>query len=100
VILEQAVLQVKTGQGAAFEAAMDMAKNFIATAPGFRKMEVRPCIETQNRYLLLVWWDTLEAHTEGFRRSSEYEKWRATLHHFYEPFPVVEHYGAPLVAVG
>jgi heme-degrading monooxygenase HmoA len=44
---------------------------------------------------LLVWWDTLEAHTVGFRGSPEYQRWKALLHHFYQPFPSVEHY-APL----
>lgn len=49
-------------------------------------------------YLLLVEWDTLEAHTEGFRGSSEYLEWKALLHHFYDPFPVVEHFAPILVA--
>jgi heme-degrading monooxygenase HmoA len=39
-----------------------------------------------------VRWETLEDHTEGFRGSAEYQRWRALLHHFYDPFPVVEHY--------
>ena len=51
-----------------------------------------PCLENPHRYLLLVRWETLEAHTEGFRGSPEYQRWRALLHHFYEPFPTVEHY--------
>lgn len=49
-------------------------------------------LESQNLYLLLVEWQTLEDHTQGFRGSEEYEQWRALLHHFYEPFPVVEHF--------
>jgi heme-degrading monooxygenase HmoA len=59
-------------------------------------MEVRRCIETRNRYLLLVAWEKLEDHTVGFRQSARYQEWRALLHHFYEPFPIVEHYEAPL----
>ena len=46
---------------------------------------------------VLLRWDTLEAHTEGFRGSGRYKEWRAKLHHFYEPFPAVEHYGEPVV---
>jgi len=46
------------------------------------------------RYLLLVRWETLEAHTIGFRGSPAYAEWRALLHHFYEPFPTVEHFDA------
>lgn len=96
MILEVAVLNVRAGQSAAFEAAMASAKPLISVTPGFQRMEVRPCIESPDRYLLLVWWDTLEAHTEGFRRSDRYQAWRALLHHFYEPFPLVEHYAVPI----
>jgi heme-degrading monooxygenase HmoA len=45
-----------------------------------------------SRYLLLVSWERLEDHTEGFRKSPEYEEWRRLLHHFYDPFPTVEHF--------
>lgn len=96
MILEHAVLQVRPGQSAEFETAMKQARAFIAANPGFQRLEVRPCIETPDRYVLLVWWETLEAHTKGFRQSENYQKWRAALHHFYEPFPTVEHYGSPL----
>lgn len=96
MILEVAVLNVRPGQPAAFEAAMSEARPLIAATPGFQRIEVRPCVETPDRYLLLVWWDTLEAHTEGFRQSERYQAWRALLHHFYDPFPLVEHYGASI----
>jgi len=45
-----------------------------------------------NRYILLVNWERLEDHTEGFRGSEEYQEWKKLLHHFYDPFPTVEHY--------
>jgi heme-degrading monooxygenase HmoA len=96
MILEAAILHVKAGQHAAFETAMRDARPLIAATPGFQKIEVRTCIETAGQYLLLVWWDTLEAHTVGFRQSERYQAWRDKLHHFYEPFPLVEHYGQPL----
>jgi heme-degrading monooxygenase HmoA len=60
--------------------------------PGFRSLRLSRCVERPNRYLLLVEWRRLEDHTEGFRNSPEYESWRVLLHHFYDPFPVVEHY--------
>ena len=60
--------------------------------PRYQRHELRRCVESSDRYLLLVWWDSVESHTEGFRRSPEYERWRELLHNFYEPFPVVEHY--------
>ncbi|MFT6991557.1 MAG: hypothetical protein ACJASL_003544 [Paraglaciecola sp.] len=54
--------------------------------------ELQKSIETKSRYLLLVKWQTLEDHTIGFRQSAEHQQWKVLLHHFYEPFPKVEHY--------
>jgi heme-degrading monooxygenase HmoA len=62
--------------------------------PGYLGHELQRCMETPSRYLLLVRWETLEAHTVGFRGSPEYQRWRALLHHLYDPFPVVEHFEA------
>ncbi|HVZ01754.1 MAG TPA: antibiotic biosynthesis monooxygenase [Dongiaceae bacterium] len=92
MILESAILDVKPGEAAAFEAAMQQARPLIAATPGFVSIAVRRCVETPNRYLLLVEWETLEAHTIGFRQSDRYRHWRALLHHFYAPFPTVEHF--------
>ena len=69
MITEHAVLPVIAGQEAEFMETMDRAT-----------------------FLLLVEWETIEAHTEGFRNSEAYQEWRALLHHFYDPFPVVEHF--------
>ena len=96
MILEVAMLNVKPGCSLAFEVAMKNARALIAASDGFERMELRSCVETADRYLLLVWWDCVESHTEGFRKSKRYEKWRAILHDFYDPFPSVEHYGPPL----
>ena len=96
MILEVAILNVKPGRAAAFEAAMAAAQPLIAASEGFESLEVRPCIEDSNRYLLLVRCARLEDHTEGFRGSDRYQDWKAALHHFYQPFPSVDHYGAPL----
>lgn len=92
MILESAHLDVKPGEENAFEAAFAEAKSIIASMPGFISLELQRCIETTNRYLLLVRWHTLEGHTVGFRMSPEYQRWKALLHHFYDPFPTVEHY--------
>jgi heme-degrading monooxygenase HmoA len=92
MVLEVAVLDVRAGEEAAFEAAFREAQPLIAAARGYRRHELRRCVERAGRYLLLVWWDSLEAHTEGFRGSPAYARWKALLHHFYEPFPAVEHY--------
>ena len=59
---------------------------------GYIDHELRKCVENENQYILLVKWETLEDHTVGFRESEAYQEWKALLHDFYEPFPVVEHY--------
>lgn len=66
--------------------------------PGYISHELRRCLETENRYILLVRWETIEHHTKGFRGSPQYQQWKTLLHHFYNPFPEVEHY--QLVASG
>ncbi|CBS88245.1 antibiotic biosynthesis monooxygenase family protein [Azospirillum lipoferum] len=97
MILEAAILSVRPGEQGAFERAMAEARPLIGASPGFRGMEVRPCLEDGRRYLLLVWWERLEDHTQVFRGSDRYAEWKKRLHHFYDPFPVVEHFAAPLV---
>jgi heme-degrading monooxygenase HmoA len=92
MVLEAAILNVRPGEEDAFEAAMRRARPLIAATPGFDSLNLHKCVETPNRYLLLVRWQALEDHTVGFRKSERYQKWRDLLHHFYEPFPTVEHY--------
>ena len=96
MILETAILDVRPGQEAAFEAAIRKARPLIVASPGCIAMEVRPCLENSRRYLLLVHWRTLEDHAVGFRQSGAYQEWRNLLHRFYDPMPTVEHYAAPL----
>ncbi|MHD0303563.1 antibiotic biosynthesis monooxygenase family protein [Rhodococcus erythropolis] len=92
MILEHAVLQVDPSQSARFEAAFDVARTIISEVPGFIRLRLSHCLESPERYLLLVEW----SHTIGFRQSPGYKKWRELLHHFYEPFPTVEHYSTVL----
>ena len=92
MILEVAILQVRSGQGTAFEAAFRAAAPIIAASPGHLLHELQRCHEIPDRYLLLVRWETLAHHTEGFRGSPAYARWKALLHHFYDPFPDVHHY--------
>lgn len=86
------MLDVRPGSEREFELAFAAAKTIIASAPGFASLELQRGIETPNRYLLLVSWERLEDHTEGFRKSAAYEEWSRLLHHFYDPFPTVEHF--------
>lgn len=92
MILEVAQLDVIPGRETAFEAAFTEASNIIASMGGYRGHQLHHCLEQASRYLLLVWWEKLEDHTVGFRGSADYQRWRALLHHFYDPFPTVEHY--------
>jgi heme-degrading monooxygenase HmoA len=92
MILEVAILTVKPGQEREFEAAFEKAQEIIAAMTGYVSHQLQHCIEQPGRYLLLVNWTTLEDHTVGFRQSAQYQEWRALLHHFYDPFPEVQHY--------
>jgi heme-degrading monooxygenase HmoA len=92
VITEHALLPVIPGQQHEFELAFHEARPVISSMPGFRNLSLSRSIESPNTYLLLVEWDSLEDHTLGFRQSEQYGKWRDLLHHFYDPFPVVEHF--------
>ncbi|MBI5879174.1 MAG: antibiotic biosynthesis monooxygenase [Chloroflexi bacterium] len=92
MILEVAILNVRPGAGPTFESAFAAAAPLIASIPGYLGHELQRCVEAENRYLLLARWETLEAHTVGFRGSPQYQEWKRALHHFYDPFPAVEHY--------
>ena len=92
MILEQAVLDVRPGRESEFERAFAEAKAIIASAPGFQSLQLLRGVENESRYLLLVTWERLEDHTDGFRSSAGYEEWKRLLHGFYDPFPTVEHF--------
>ena len=92
VILESVILDVKAGEEQSFEAAFGEAQAIVASMPGYLSHELLGCVETKGRYLLQIRWTDLEAHTEGFRGSPEYQRWKELLHSFYEIFPTVEHY--------
>lgn len=94
MILEVAMLNVIPGEERAFEGAFAEASSIIASMDGYLGHELQRCIEDRSKYLLLARWERLEDHTEGFRGSPQYERWRELLHHFYDPFPTVEHFEA------
>ncbi len=92
MILEVVILNVIPNLTAEFEAAFAKAERIIASMEGYISHQLQKCIEEPAKYILLVNWTDLEAHTIGFRGSEEYQEWKALLHHFYDPFPTVEHY--------
>jgi heme-degrading monooxygenase HmoA len=96
VILERALITVKSGQAEAFKAAFALARPHIEGSKGCRKVEMRPGIENPEDFLLLVWWETLEDHTVGFRESPAFQEWRAILGPLFAAPPAVVHHHEPL----
>jgi heme-degrading monooxygenase HmoA len=92
MVLEHALLDVISGLEVEFEEAFSRARDVISKSPGFISLKIVRGIERPSSYLLLVEWESLEDHTIGFRQSARYAEWRELLHHFYDPFPVVEHF--------
>ncbi|MBX9788016.1 MAG: antibiotic biosynthesis monooxygenase [Pirellulales bacterium] len=92
MILEVAILDVLAGQEAEFQRSFAQAQRIITSMPGYVRHRLCRCVERPSRFILLVDWRRIEDHREGFRRSAEYQEWKALLHHFYDPFPTVEHY--------
>lgn len=92
MILEVAILNIRSGRGREFEKAFSQAQAIISSMPGYLGHELQRCIEVEDKYLLLVRWKSVLDHEEGFRQSKAYHEWKRLLHHFYEPFPLVEHY--------
>lgn len=92
MILEVAILNIKKGLSIDFENSFLEAKNIISSMNGYISHELKKCIEQEDKYILMVNWETIEDHEVGFRKSDKYQEWKKLLHHFYEPFPTVEHY--------
>ncbi|MEJ2112785.1 MAG: antibiotic biosynthesis monooxygenase [Flavobacteriaceae bacterium] len=92
MILEVAILNIKQGLSEEFELEFEKAKTIISSMKGYISHDLRKCVEVEDKYILLVNWEKIEDHEIGFRTSNEYQQWKSLLHHFYYPFPVVEHY--------
>jgi len=92
MVLEHALITVRPGTQEAFEAVLVEARAVISAAPGFRSFAIHRGIESPERYLLLVGWDTLEDHTEGFRGSPAFAAWRSHIQPFFDGAPEVDHY--------
>lgn len=92
MILEAVVLFVKNGKRKDFELDFKKASQYISSIEGYLSHTLQKCLEVENKYLLLVEWISLESHTIEFRESTAYLHWKKLLHHYYEPFPIVEHF--------
>ena len=93
MILEIADIRIAPGQNAAFEAAIKQGMaSVISRAQGFKGAKVNRGIESPERYILQVFWNTLEDHTVGFRQGPLFPEWRAIVGPFFAQPPVVEHF--------
>jgi heme-degrading monooxygenase HmoA len=93
VILEIADIRIAPGQQAAFDEAIERGlSTVISQAPGFRGWKVNKGVESPERYLLQIFWDTLEDHTVGFRGGPLFAQWRAIVGPFFAQPPQVEHF--------
>jgi heme-degrading monooxygenase HmoA len=95
-VIEHALLPVRAGSEAGFEAAVAEARPLIEGSPGFISMQIRRPTGTGQPYLLLVEWRSIEDHRDGFRQSDRYQQWRVLLHRFYDPVPEVSYFGEAL----
>ena len=97
MILERAIFAVQPGSEADFEAAMQQAVEVISQSGGFRSFRLQRGIEQPSSYLLLVEWDSLEDHMQGFRESELFVRWRELIGPYFASAPEVEHYIEPVV---
>jgi heme-degrading monooxygenase HmoA len=100
VILEVAPLRIRPGQAQAFEQSFREAQRIISAMPGYVSHELQRCLERPDEYVLLVRWQSVEAHEVDFRTSPQYQEWKALLHHYYDPIPTVLHFEAVEGATG
>jgi heme-degrading monooxygenase HmoA len=93
MILEIADIRITPDVATGFEAAARCGLDTVLSkANGFKRYELRRCIESPDRYVLLIEWETLEAHTIGFRQSPAYAQWREIVGPFFAQAPFVEHF--------
>jgi heme-degrading monooxygenase HmoA len=93
MILEVADIRIAPGQQAAFEEAIQRGATTVAAqAKGFRGWKVNRCVESPERYLLMIFWDTVDDHMIGFRQGPLFAQWRAIVGPFFAQPPHVEHF--------
>jgi heme-degrading monooxygenase HmoA len=93
MILEVADFRIKPGTQAAFDAAIKQGvETVVARAKGYRGHRVQKGIESPDRYLLMIYWDTVENHTVDFRQSPAFQEWRAFVGPYFAAPPNVEHF--------
>ncbi|MHB8209322.1 antibiotic biosynthesis monooxygenase family protein [Mucilaginibacter sp.] len=92
MILEVAIINIIPDLEDDFLNAFSKAEPIISKIKGYISHQLKRCIENTSQFILLVEWETLTDHTVGFRESAEYQEWKSLLNHFYNTFPIVQHY--------
>ncbi len=93
MILETAVFTIHPGQADQFLEAFSRGRTFIEQSKGCHRSRTSPeASRSQIRFILVVWWQTLEDHTVTFKQSSNFTDWRAVVGHFFALPPVVHHF--------
>lgn len=92
MILEIATITIKPGTNADFEENLNKAQSVISKSPGHLGHQFQHCMEDPNRYVLLIRWESLEAHTIGFRESALFQEWRGLIGSFFASPPEVQHF--------
>jgi heme-degrading monooxygenase HmoA len=94
VVIEHVILPVTASDRQAFMSAFAQAKPLIEASPGYLGLSLNAAIDEDEGYLLMVRWDSVGAHQDGFRQSDRYQTWRALLHPFYAAMPSVTYFDA------
>ncbi len=92
MVLELAILKIKPNELEGFGQNLEKAQAVINQSPGYLGHEFQQCIETPNKYILLIQWESLEAHEEGFRKSDLFKEWRGLIGGYFAAPPQVDHY--------
>jgi heme-degrading monooxygenase HmoA len=92
MVLEIADFAVLPGTEEEFAAAVREGVRYVSDTPGFRNARLTRGVESPSRFVLLIEWDSLEAHTVGFRESEDYPRWRELITTFFDGAPRVEHF--------
>jgi heme-degrading monooxygenase HmoA len=92
MVLEVALIDVTAGQEDRFAAAYAEARGVLVGTPGCRSVRMTRGIESPSRFVLLVEWDSVEAHVESFRNTERFTTWRGLIGPYFAAPPVVEHF--------
>jgi heme-degrading monooxygenase HmoA len=91
MVLEVGDIQVTAGSEQDFIAAYREAREVLASTPGCQSVQMTQSVESPQRFVLLVEWDTIEAHEQNFRGTDRFATWRSAIGPYFAQPPVVEH---------